>query len=195
MGKLSSMLSIMAANLSIGMAKLSVEPGTKSLAETSNIPRTALGWDASFSRRIKMKIQYSLRIHKAEEGGYWAEFPDLPGCVTEGDTVKETLDNAQEALSGWLASRFERNFEIPTASSVKGKNVYLVEPSPEVGIPLILRKIRTESGLSQKEVAKKLEITYQTYQMWEKPASANPTIKQLAKVASAVGKKLVLEIA
>lgn len=142
-----------------------------------------------------MKIQYPLRVHKAEEGGYWAEFPDLPGCVTEGDTFKETLDNAHEALSGWLASRFERNFEIPTASSVKGKNVYLVEPSPEVGIPLILRKIRTESGLSQKEVAKKLEITYQTYQMWEKPASANPTIKQLAKVANALGKKLVLEIA
>ena len=93
-------------------------------------------------------IQYPIRVHKAEEGGYWAEFPDLPGCVTEGDTLKETLDSAQEALSGWLASRFERNFEIPTASSVKGKNICLVEPFPEVGIPLILRKIRTESGLS-----------------------------------------------
>jgi antitoxin HicB len=142
-----------------------------------------------------MKIQYPVRIHKAEEGGYWAEFPDLPGCVTEGDTLKETLDNAQEALSGWIASRFERNFEVPTASSIKGKNVHLVEPFPEVGIPLILRKIRTEIGWSQKEVAKKLDITYQTYQMWENPTSANPTIKQLAKVANAVGKKLVLEIA
>ena len=49
--------------------------------------------------------------------------------------------------------------------------------------------------MSQKEVAKKLDITYQTYQMWENPASANPTIKQLAKIANAVGKKLVLEIA
>jgi len=142
-----------------------------------------------------MKIQYALRVHKAEEGGYWAEFPDLPGCVTEGDTLKETLDNAREALSGWIASKFERNFEVPAASSVKGKNVHLVEPFPEVEVPLVLRKIRTEIGLSQKEVAKKLHITYQTYQMWENPASANPTIKQLAKVANAVGKKLVLEIA
>ena len=142
-----------------------------------------------------MKIQYPLRVHKAEEGGYWAEFPDLPGCVTEGDTLKETLDNAREALSGWIASRFERNFEVPTASSARGKNVHLVEPFPEVGVPLVLRKIRTEIGWSQKEVAKKLDITYQTYQTWENPASANPTIKQLSKVANAVGKKLVLEIA
>ena len=49
--KLSSMLSIMAANLFIGTAKLSVEPGTKGLAETSNIPRTALGCDASISMK------------------------------------------------------------------------------------------------------------------------------------------------
>jgi antitoxin HicB len=142
-----------------------------------------------------MKIQYPVRVHKVEEGGYRAEFPDLPGCVTEGDTLKETLDNAQEALSGWIASRFERNYEVPTASSARGKNVHLVEPFPEVGVPLVLRKIRTEIGLTQKEVARKLDITYQTYQMWENPASANPTIKQLAKVANAVGRKLVLEIA
>lgn len=142
-----------------------------------------------------MKIQFPLRVHKAEEGGYWAEFPDLAGCITEGDTLKETLENAQEALSAWIASRFERNFEIPAASSLKGKNIHLVEPYPEVVVPLLLRKIRAETGLSQKEVAKRLAITYQTYQMWEKPASANPTIKQLAKVAHAVGKKLILDIA
>jgi antitoxin HicB len=142
-----------------------------------------------------MKIQYPLRVHKAEDSGYWAEFPDLPGCVTQGDTLKETLDNAQEALSGWIASRFERNFEVPAASSPRGKSIHLIEPYPEVMVPLLLRRIRAEKGLSQKEVAKRLAITYQTYQMWEKPATANPTIKQLAKVASAVGKKLVLEIA
>lgn len=142
-----------------------------------------------------MKIQYPVRVHKAEEGGYWAEFPDLPGCVTEGETVQETLDHAQKALDGWIASRFARNFEIPKASIIRGRTVRLIEPSPEIMVPLLLRKVRVENGLSQKEVAKKLHVTYQTYQMWEKPASANPTIKQLAKVANAVGKKLILEIA
>ena len=43
-------------------------------------------------------------------------------------------------------------------------------------------------------VAKRLGITYQTYQKWETPEVANPTIKQLAKVASAIGKELVVEM-
>jgi len=142
-----------------------------------------------------MKIMYPLKIHMAEEGGYWAEFPDLPGCVTEGDTEEEVLTMAKNALSGWLAVRFERNFTIPEARNMKGKNIRWVEPNPEVGIPLLIRKIRNEMGLSQKEVARRLRITYQSYQAWENPKVANPTVKQLSKLADAVGKKLIIEMA
>ncbi len=45
-------------------------------------------------------------IHPAEEGGYWAEVPALPGCVTEGDTMEEVLANLKDAIEGWLYSRF-----------------------------------------------------------------------------------------
>lgn len=41
-------------------------------------------------------------VHPAEEGGYWAEVPALPGCVSEGDTWDETLANIREAAEGWL---------------------------------------------------------------------------------------------
>lgn len=41
-------------------------------------------------------------IHKAEEGGYWAEVPALPGCVSEGDTLEETKANIREAVEGYL---------------------------------------------------------------------------------------------
>lgn len=41
-------------------------------------------------------------IHAAEEGGYWAEVPALPGCITEGDTMEEVKNNLQEAIEGWL---------------------------------------------------------------------------------------------
>ena len=41
-------------------------------------------------------------IHKAEEGGYWAEVPALPGCVSQGETMNEVRTNIHEAIQGWL---------------------------------------------------------------------------------------------
>ena len=41
-------------------------------------------------------------VHSAEEGGYWAEVPALPGYVTEGDTIEEVVANLQDAIEGWL---------------------------------------------------------------------------------------------
>ncbi|AFY34677.1 type II toxin-antitoxin system HicB family antitoxin [Calothrix sp. PCC 7507] len=41
-------------------------------------------------------------IHPAEEGGYWAEVPALPGCITEGETMEEVLINLKDAIEGWL---------------------------------------------------------------------------------------------
>jgi len=48
-----------------------------------------------------MKIK--VIVHEAEEGGYWAEVPAIPGCATQGDTVEELLQNLREALVGCLA--------------------------------------------------------------------------------------------
>jgi predicted RNase H-like HicB family nuclease len=42
-------------------------------------------------------------IHEAQEGGYWAEVPALPGCVTQGDTLEEVTHNLREAIEGWLS--------------------------------------------------------------------------------------------
>lgn len=41
-------------------------------------------------------------VHPAEEGGYWAEVPALPGCITEGDTWEELMANLKDAIEGWL---------------------------------------------------------------------------------------------
>jgi predicted RNase H-like HicB family nuclease len=41
-------------------------------------------------------------IHDAEEGGYWAEVPALPGCVSEADTWDEMLANIREAIACYL---------------------------------------------------------------------------------------------
>lgn len=41
--------------------------------------------------------------HDAEEGGYWAEVPSIPGCATQGDTFDELLKNIYEAVEGCLS--------------------------------------------------------------------------------------------
>lgn len=42
-------------------------------------------------------------IHKAEEGGYWAEVPSLPGCLTQAETLDELKSNLREAVELWLS--------------------------------------------------------------------------------------------
>ncbi len=42
-------------------------------------------------------------IHEAEEGGYWAEVPGIPGCATQGETFDELLENIYEAVEGCLS--------------------------------------------------------------------------------------------
>jgi predicted RNase H-like HicB family nuclease len=42
-------------------------------------------------------------VHEAEEGGYWAEVPAIPGCATQGDSFEELLANLYDAVEGCLA--------------------------------------------------------------------------------------------
>ena len=48
---------------------------------------------------MKLKVV----IHEAEEGGYWAEVPAIPGCVTQGESFEELLGNLYEAVEGCLS--------------------------------------------------------------------------------------------
>jgi predicted RNase H-like HicB family nuclease len=49
-----------------------------------------------------MKIE--VIIHKAEEGGYWAEIPAMPGCATQGESLQELLANIYEAVDACLSA-------------------------------------------------------------------------------------------
>ena len=48
---------------------------------------------------MKLKVV----VHEAEEGGYWAEVPAIPGCATQGDSFEELLSNLYEAIEGCLS--------------------------------------------------------------------------------------------
>lgn len=52
---------------------------------------------------MKLKVV----IHEAEEGGFWAEVPAIPGCATQGDSFEELLENLYEAIEGCLSVEVE----------------------------------------------------------------------------------------
>ena len=59
---------------------------------------------------------YPAIFHSAEEGGFWVSFPDLPECLTEGDTMDEAYEMAVEALGLALTERIQNHESLPTPS-------------------------------------------------------------------------------
>ena len=80
------------------------------------------------------KIFYPAVLTK-EDNGYWVKFPDLPGCFTEGDSISEAYEMAQEAMGLWLETE-NRTFNYPEASDITGirtaenEQIVLVEFDP-----------------------------------------------------------------
>jgi predicted RNase H-like HicB family nuclease len=63
----------------------------------SGAPLTSEATESGAAMKIKVVV------HEAEEGGYWAEVPALPGCATQGETFEELLQNLYEAIEGCLS--------------------------------------------------------------------------------------------
>ena len=64
---------------------------------------------------MQQKRTYTLIIHTAEEGGYWAEVEELPGCASQGETRQELLDNIKDAIETYLEIDTEITSEFPPA--------------------------------------------------------------------------------
>jgi len=66
-----------------------------------------------------MELRYRILIEPNEEGGYTVTVPDLPGCVTQGDTLEEALQNAKEAIEGHLEALMDLGKAIPAEVEVE----------------------------------------------------------------------------
>lgn len=62
------------------------------------------------------KLFYPALFHKAEEGGFWVSFPDIPECLTQGDDMTQAYEMAADALGLALTSREEEHQPIPSSS-------------------------------------------------------------------------------
>jgi predicted RNase H-like HicB family nuclease len=65
-------------------------------------------------------------------GGYMITFPDLPGCMSDGETMEEVLVNGRDAFNGWMAAQVDlkRHIPEPTHYDEEGKPIKFVQRLP-----------------------------------------------------------------
>lgn len=74
---------------------------------------------------------FEIRPLSVEEGGgYLIQFPDLQGCISDGETPEEAVHNGMAALEGWLETRQELGLPIPVPYSAQNEPVKLVARLP-----------------------------------------------------------------
>ena len=59
--------------------------------------------DSSANLVVERGMKLRVMVHEADEGGFWAEVPSIPGCATQGDSFEELLGNLHEAVEGCLS--------------------------------------------------------------------------------------------
>ncbi len=74
-------------------------------------------------------MEFLLVIHPAEEGGFWAEVPDVDGCFVQGETIEDLLDDAPRAIASHLEALHEDGQPLPRPRSVVLATVTAPVPS------------------------------------------------------------------
>jgi len=67
-----------------------------------------------------LKLNYEILIRRLEEeegGGWLATIPDLPGCVSDGESIEDAVKNITDAKRAWVITAFEAGRKIPEPSS------------------------------------------------------------------------------
>jgi len=137
-------------------------------------------------------LAYPAKIkYDKEDKIYLVSFPDVKGCHTYGETLEDALKYAREALTGCLEVAFEENMKISDPSKLSGKDIYYISPDLNVSFAILLKKERENKNLTQKQIADKLDISYQAYQKFENPRKANPTLKTIAKIQKILNREII----
>ena len=102
---------------------------------------------------------YPAIFHKTEKEGFWVEFPDLPGCLTEANTLDEAYNMAGDALYAWL-NISDREYPAPSSiSDIKAESgdfVTLVkaEAYESAEAVKVRAAVEIETGLAKRKLNK-----------------------------------------
>ena len=79
------------------------------MSQKKNVERESL--------EFYLNLNYPVTLHRDPDGGYVVEIKELPGCITQGETLEEALDEIEEARSLWIETAYDRGDDIPLPST------------------------------------------------------------------------------
>ncbi len=137
-----------------------------------------------------MKTSYPALITKQDNGALLVEFVDLPDTFTEGDTLADALFNGAEVLSAMLGWHLDQGHAIsPPSQGVEG--AHYIAPDAKTQAALLLREARGDRPMA--DLARGLDTSWAAAQRLEDPRHW-PSLKQLDRAASVLGKRLILSM-
>ena len=69
-----------------------------------------------------MKLPYTRKLIKEDDGTYYIAIEELPGCASVGDTAEEAMEMIKDAIRGWIESNIERGLEIPLPDAMYSRD-------------------------------------------------------------------------
>lgn len=128
-------------------------------------------------------MKYHFKVRK-EKKGYSAQCLEMPGCVTQAETMKELKANMREVVELMLYEPAESKSiaPMPDMSIKVGKSIHLVAPDPQTALAHMVRYYRIKHKMTQKQIAEKMGFSdIYSYQRLETP-KCNPTLKTILRI-------------
>lgn len=138
-----------------------------------------------------MRYIYPVTIEKDEDGRYVARATDVPEAITDGATREEAVREMSEALGAALAGYAIEGRAVPVPSGLSAGEC-LVPVAPLVAAKLALRTAMREEGVSNVELAQRLEISEGAVRRLVDPDHASRLDRVVAALA-AMGHSLIIE--
>lgn len=70
---------------------------------------------------LSLKYPYEITTLSEEDGGgFLVTYPDLPGCISDGETIEEAIAMGEDAKKSWIETRLEKGLEVPEPFSIHG---------------------------------------------------------------------------
>lgn len=143
--------------------------------------------------RLRYKVRYSEEPNNEDAPDWIAEIPDVGGAgiASCGTSLAHARAMARDAVTQVLLSRIEAGEEPdpPTEGRLPAGWEW-VYPDVRVEVAYTIRKERKKHGLTMKEAAQRMGVSFSAYQRWEDPERCNATIETLERLAGVFGRTL-----